>query len=294
MGKSKQDTLVDTQQPSLYDSGLKAITLEEFNRFRDFIYEHAGIFMAPQKQLLVAGRLQKRLRHYGITSYSDYLSLIEDPNNSQERQFLVDLLTTNETYFYREPAHFEFLQTRILPRYKGQPCRVWSAACSSGEEVYTLAMLMANILGLGDWKVVGSDISDRVLAQASTGIYPMERARDLPHDMLSKYCLKGVRSQAGMLLIEPRLKQRVEFLKINLMHPLPHLKSFDVVFLRNVLIYFDGPTKQHVIRHVINAIKPGGYLFTSHVESLHGVTDAVKMIKPSIFLKPDSKNSAKS
>ena len=245
--------------------------------------------MAPQKQLLVAGRLQKRLRHYGLASYTDYLSLIEDPQNGQERQILVDLLTTNETYFYREPAHFEYLRQHILPLQRGRPFRVWSAACSSGEEVYTLAMIMSDVLGMGDWKVLGSDISERVLEQARSGIYPLERARDLPPEQLSAYCLKGVRSQAGFLLIEPRIMQRVQFEKINLMRPLPHLQPFDVVFLRNVLIYFDGPTKQKVVRRVIDAIKPGGYLFTSHVESLHGVTDALQMLKPSVFIKPSRK-----
>jgi chemotaxis protein methyltransferase CheR len=281
---------VDRLPNEVFNNGIRAITPEEFNRFRDLIYQQAGISMAPQKRLLVAGRLQKRLRHHGLTTYTDYLSLLEDPQNSEERQMLVDLLTTNETYFYREPAHFEFLRQHILPLLRGRTVRVWSAACASGEEVYTLAMSVADILGMGDWVVMGSDISERVLEQARSGIYPLERARDLPSQMLSTYCLKGVRTQTGFLLIEPRIKQRVQFQKINLMRPLPYLQPFDVVFLRNVLIYFDGPTKQKVVRRVVDAIKPGGYLFTSHVESLHGVIDTLQMLRPSVFLKPNGRS----
>ena len=261
------------------------ITHEEFNRFRDFIYQHAGIALAPHKQQLVAGRLQKRLRHHRLNSYTQYLKLVEDSQNAKERELMVDLLTTNETYFYREPAHFEFLQRNILPNYRGQPFQIWSAASSSGEEAYTLAMVIAGVLGMGQWEVLGSDISERVLIQARRGIYPMERVRGLPTEMLSKYCLKGVRSQAGYLLIDPRIKQRVSFRGINLMQPLPKLPSFDVEFLRNVLIYCDNLTKQKVVRRIIDVIKPGGYLFTSHVESLHGVTDVLQVVRPSIFRK---------
>lgn len=283
---SQQTKLVDRQQMEAFDPGLQAITLEEFNRFRDFIHQHAGISLAPQKQQLVAGRLQKRLRHYGLKTYTEYLSLIEDLRNSQERQIMVDLLTTNETYFYREPAHFEFLRKNILPIYRGRPFHVWSAASSSGEEAYTLAMVIAGVLGMGDWQVLGSDISETVLEKARSGLFPLDRLRGLPAEMLSKYCLKGVRSQAGYLLIDPRIKQRVRFRNINLMRPLPKLPAFDVVFLRNVLIYFDGPTKQKVVRRVIDPIKPGGHFFTSHVESLHGVTDELQVVRPSIYLKP--------
>ena len=283
---SHQTDLEPRQQMGPFDGGQQIITREEFNRFRDFIYQHAGISLTPNKQQLVVGRLQKRLRHYRLRNYTEYLSLIEDPHNHQERQIMVDLLTTHETYFYREPAHFEFLQKNILPACRGRLFRAWSAASSSGEEAYTLAMVMAGMLGVGEWSVLGSDISETELQQAQTGLYPLDRVRGLPAAMLTKYCLKGVRSQAGYMLIEPGIKQRVQFQRINLMQPLPNLPPFDVVFLRNVLIYFDGPTKRKVVRRVIDAIKPGGYFFTSHVESLHGVTDALQIVKPSIFRKP--------
>lgn len=265
---------------------VRAITDDEFNRFRRFIYDHAGIAMAPQKRHLVAGRLHKRLRHYGHRSYGEYFHFVCGSDGLEERQMLVDLLTTNETYFFREPAHFDFLKQHILPRYRGRSFRAWSAACSSGEEVYTLAMVASEALGQGDWEVHGSDISQKMLRKAGAGLYPMERARDLPQPLLQKYCLKGVRSQAGHLLIDPKLKRRTQFRAANLKQPLANNTRYQVIFLRNVLIYFDVATKRDVVNRVIGALEPGGYFFVSHVESLHGVVDQLEMVKPSVFRKP--------
>ena len=257
-----------------------------FERFRKFIYEKAGINLAPHKRQLVSSRLQKRLRHYGLHSYDAYLDLISQPGQETERQHLLDLLTTNETYFYREPAHFEFLMQNVLPRYRGQTLRAWSAACSSGEEVYTLAMVFAERLGQSDWHILGSDISSRMVAASRQGVYPLDRAKALPREWLSKYCLKGVRAQAGNLLINPKLKQRVAFEERNLKRPREDNKRFEIVFLRNVLIYFDVPTKQLVIDNITRSIQPGGYLIISHVESLQGVNTSLQVVKPSIFRRP--------
>ncbi len=271
------DDFADSVQP---------ITDEEFARFRRFIYEHAGISLSPQKRQLVAGRLHKRLRHYGMRRYGEYFRLVSEPEGQSERQILVDHLTTTETYFFREPAHFDYLSEQVLPHYRGRRLRVWSAACSSGEEVYTLAMLMAETLGHGDWEVHGSDISHRVLEAARTGLYPMERAKGIPPELLNKYCLKGVRSQAGQLLIDSRLKQRTRFRAVNLKTPLSHHTRYQVIFLRNVLIYFDLPTKRDVINRILGVLEPGGLLFLSHTESLRDVADHLETIKPSVFRKP--------
>ncbi|MBK1721343.1 CheR family methyltransferase [Thiocystis violacea] len=257
----------------------------EFERFRRFIHERAGISLAPHKRQMVSARLQRRLRHLGLRSFGQYLDHISEPGHDRERQHLVDLLTTNETYFYRESAHFDFLAQQVLPGYRGRPMRVWSAACASGEEVYTLAMVMAEILGAGEWSILGTDISSRVLDQARRALYPMERAKHLPKAWLGKYCLKGVRSQAGNLLIDPRLKARVRLAQHNLMQPLAQRQSFDLVFLRNVLIYFDLATKQQVIDALIGSIEPGGHLVISHVESLQGIATDLQVVSPSIFRK---------
>ena len=262
---------------------VRPITDEEFNRFRTFIYDHAGIALAPQKRQLVAGRLLKRLNLGGHGSYGDYFDYVMSGADPAERQQMVDCLTTNETYFFREPAHFDLLSTKILPGFRGRTFRAWSAACSSGEEVYTIAMLLAEHLGQGDWEVLGSDISRRVLQTARTGLYPMSRTTGIPAPLLSKYCLKGVRSNAGHLLVDPRLRQRVRFASVNLKEPFRDETLFDVIFLRNVLIYFDMPTKQDIVRRIAQRLRPGGYFFISHVESLQGIQHGLKQVAPSVF-----------
>ncbi|WP_246194681.1 CheR family methyltransferase [Allochromatium palmeri] len=264
----------------------------EFERFRHFIHERAGINLAPHKQQMVSARLQRRLRHLGLRSFDAYLERVFEPDQDHERQHLVDLLTTNETYFYREPAHFEYLREHVLPAYRGLGLQVWSAACSTGEEVYTLAMVLADALGQGDWHILGTDISRRVLDQARQGLYPLERARHLPRAWLERYCLKGVRAQAGNLLIEPKLKSRVKLEQHNLLQPRRDGERFDIVFLRNVLIYFDPPTKQRVIDRLFESLRPGGLLFISHVESLQGIKTPLVMIRPSIFQRPSARRGA--
>ncbi len=269
-----------------YAVGVLPIRDDEFNRIRRFIYEHAGISLAPQKRQLVAGRLHKRVRHYGFKTYAEYFRYVSAKEGEAERQVLVDHLTTNETYFFREPAHFEFLSQTVLPAYRGRSFRAWSAASSSGEEVYTLAMVAAEALGQGDWEIHGSDISQRMLSACRAGLYPLERAKGIPTPLLKKYCLKGVRSQQGSLLMDPKLKQRVRFRYANLKAPLVDQTRYQVIFLRNVLIYFDVETKREVVQRVSSALAPGGYLFVSHVESLHGIVDHLETVKPSIFRRP--------
>jgi chemotaxis protein methyltransferase CheR len=272
---------------SAFEHPAEAIPLDEdsFARFSQFIHERAGISLAPHKRQMVSARLQRRLRHLRLRSFDDYLKHVFEPGQDLERQHLVDLLTTNETYFYREPAHFDYLREHLLPSFRGRPMRVWSAACSSGEEVYTLAMVLAEGLGMGDWQVLGSDISSRMVGVARLGLYPLERAKHLPDAWRGKYCLKGVRTQAGNLLIDPRIKSRVSFEEHNLKRPRSDSRQFDLVFLRNVLIYFDIPTKQLVIDALTRSIRPGGHLFISHVESLHGIATRLTAVRPSIFRK---------
>jgi chemotaxis protein methyltransferase CheR len=198
----------------------------------------------------------------------------------------VDLLTTNETYFFREPNHFEFLKKQVkeLVRYS-EPVRVWSAAGSTGEEAYSIAMVLEDCLQSRPWEIVASDISSRVLERARRAHYPMERARHVPHPYLQKYCLQGQGTQANTLLIERTLRSKVQFRQVNLNAQLPPLGAFDFVFLRNVLIYFNIETKRQVVRRVLSALRPGGWLLISHTESLHDVTDSVQQIAPSVFRK---------
>lgn len=264
---------------------IQAITDKEFDRFRKLIYEKAGISMAPEKKVLVSGRLSKRLRQYGLTSFDQYYQLIHAAEHPKEMQMMVDLLTTNETYFFREPSHFDYLQKEVLPHWKGSQFRVWSAACSTGEEVYTLAMVLAESLKNRAWEVYGSDLSTRVLESCRQAIYPMSRIGPMSDYYLHKYCLKGVRQQEGNFLIDKALRASCTFQQINLMETLPNIGLFDVIFLRNVMIYFDARGKQLVANKLVQHLKPNGLLFISHSESLHGITDKLTMLQPSIYRK---------
>lgn len=256
----------------------------EFVQFQAMIYRVAGIQLSDAKQALVSGRLANRVRQLGQKSFGSYFQkLLQD---SGELQMAVDLLTTNETYFFREPKHFDLLRETILPELRGRAnVRIWSGACSSGEEPYTIAMMLSEVLGTRSWEVLASDISTRVLEAARTGLYPMADAEDIPRDYLIKHCLKGVGANAGSFLIAPAIRERVRFQQVNLNAPLPNLGTFDVIFLRNVMIYFDQTTKREVVQRLINALKPGGWLIVGHAESLNGIAGDMRTIRPSVYRK---------
>ncbi len=263
------------------------ITDQEFAQFQRFIYEAAGISLSSAKKALVGGRLAKRLKQYELGSYADYFRLLASGEAPAEVQTAVDLLTTNETYFFREPKHFDLLREQALAaRGRAQPFRVWSAASSSGEEAYSIAMVLADCLEGTRWEVLGSDISVRVLQRARVGHYSTERAQHIPPAYLRRFCLKGIGAQQGTLLLERSLRARVQFVQVNLNAPLPQLGAFDVIFLRNVMIYFNAETKRQVVGRVLSLLKPGGHFCIGHSESLNDITDAVQPLAPSIYAKP--------
>jgi chemotaxis protein methyltransferase CheR len=262
------------------------ITDEEFAGFQRFIFEEAGISLSSSKKALVGGRLAKRLRQHRLSCYSDYLRLLRCDSASGELQVAIDLLTTNETYFFREPKHFEVLREEALQaRHAGRPLRAWSAACSSGEEAYSIAMVLADAMSEHGWDVLGTDISSRVLERARIGHYALGRAQHIPRDYLRRFCLKGIDAQDGTMLIERGLRQRVQFMHLNLNAPLPQLGSFDVIFLRNVLIYFSAQTKRQVVARVLAQLRPGGLFCIGHSESLHDITRAVVQLSPAVYRK---------
>lgn len=266
------------QGPSLSD--------REFHQIRTLLYDKVGIHLSEAKKSLVIGRLARRITDWNLGSYGAYFDMVSSGRHPEELQIAIDLLTTNETYFFREPKHFDFLRNEVLPAVRpGRGFKVWSAACSSGEEPYSIAMLLADCLAGSAWEVMGSDISTRVLERARAGQYPMDRAKDIPPEYLREYCLKGVRSQEGTFLIDRPLRDRVSFGHVNLNAPLPNLGTFDVVLLRNVLIYFDAETKQQVVRRVASTLKPGGFLLIGHSESLHPLDPALDAVRPSIYRK---------
>ncbi len=266
---------------------MRLISEAEFSRFQDFIYDAAGITLASTKQALVSGRRGKRLTHHGLDSFGDYFRLLSSGEHADEVQMAVDLLTTNETYFFRETKHFDFLRTQALAaRSRGQPFRVWSAASSSGEEAYSIAMVLADCMESTPWEVLGTDISTQVLEQGARALYTMERARHMPADYLRRFCRKGTGDYAGWLLVERALREHVRFAHVNLNVPLPELGRFDIVFLRNVMIYFNEDTKRSVSARVSATIKPGGWFLVGHSETLTGLTDVLEQVAPSIYRKP--------
>ena len=273
---------------ALHHPKFAAVTLQdkEFNQFRELIYRIAGISMSPAKKPLVTSRLAKRLKHYNLPSYGAYFQLITADDGKAELQVAIDLLTTNETHFFREPKHFDFLRQRIVPEQpRGRPLRIWSAACSSGEEPYSIAMLLDDVLGAAPWDIVASDLSTRVLDKARTGLYPLERLPEIPKPYLSAYCLKGTGSQDGTLLIGQPLRERVRFFQHNLTETPPKLGEFDAIFLRNVMIYFDQDTKRQVVARLLPLLRPGGYFLVGHSETLNGLCDDLQPVQPAVYRK---------
>lgn len=266
---------------------MRPITDGEFARFQRFIFDAAGITLSSSKQALVSGRLGKRLAHHQVDSFGEYFQLISSGGHPEEVQMAVDLLTTNETYFFRESKHFEFLRDQALAaRARSEPFRVWSAASSSGEEAYSIAMVLADCMESTAWEVLGTDISTKVLEQGARALYTMERARHLPPDYLRRYCRKGTGDYAGWLLVDRALRERVRFAQVRLNVPLPEIGRFDVVFLRNVMIYFNDDTKRGVAARVCATLKPGGHFLVGHSETLTGLTDGLEQLAPSIYRKP--------
>ncbi|MFI3120782.1 MAG: CheR family methyltransferase [Methylococcaceae bacterium] len=263
------------------------MSADEFGHFRRLIYDHAGIALAPEKKIMVASRLAKRLLHYDLQTYGQYYQLLNKGLHPHEFQLMVNILTTNETYFFREPKHFDFLQQQIIKPWRGDNFRLWSAASSTGEESYSIAMTLAEGLGMRKWEIFGSDVNTEVVETARKGVYLMDRLENMNQRYLDKYCLKGVRSQDGYFRVDEKIRNRVSFDQLNLKTTLPKsLGQFDVIFLRNVLIYFDTETKQDIVQRVISALKPGGYFFISHSETLHRIKTELAMITPSIYQKP--------
>jgi chemotaxis protein methyltransferase CheR len=284
---SKKSAMVTPQpQPEAWGN-IKSISREEFRQFQAWIHEIAGINLAEHKQALVMGRLQSRLRHYQLGSYGDYFRLLTGGKHPGEQQIAIDLLTTNETYFFREPKHFDFLRQLVLPANRGnRTMRIWSAAGSTGEEAYSIAMVLASSMGSGQWDVLASDLSSRVLERAKTGHYAMKQAQDIPPEYLRAYCLKGVGGQDGTFVIDPKIRGHVQFMSINLNETLPQIGEFDVIFIRNVMIYFDVETKRKVIARILKNLKTGGHLIIGHSESLYGVSDQLESVVASIYRKP--------
>jgi chemotaxis protein methyltransferase CheR len=268
----------------------KSLSPAAFKRIQEWLYRTAGILLSAQKETLVVSRLWRRLEVLGVADFDAYLAHVFAPGGEAERAEMLDRLTTNETYFFREPGHFALLKNRILPSLQDRPVRVWCAAASTGEEPYSLAMVLDDQLG-PQWQLTASDICRRALNQARSGLYRMERLDLLPGDYLKRYCRRGTASYEGMLMIDPELRARVSFVQHNLLDAWSGAAEFDVIFLRNVLIYFDQPTRQRVLDNLCAALCPGGWLIIGHCESLSGLDLPLQQQSPSVYRRPPVVNA---
>jgi chemotaxis protein methyltransferase CheR len=263
-------------------SHLPKLSDADFRGLQQMMLQASGIRMAEQKRTLMAGRLMCRLRALDLNSYSAYMQILNDPRELEERRLVIDLLTTNETYFFREPQHFQVLGEWLSQQRR--PLHMWSAASSSGQEAFTMAMVAAQHARSADWSIFASDLSRRVLETARRGTYPMEQADNFPAGWLKRYCQRGVEDSEGLFRMGQELRHRVTFAEVNLMRPLPTgVGPFDVIFLRNVLIYFAQDEKRAITQRLVERLNPGGLLFIGHAESLHGFDLPLRTLRPSVF-----------
>jgi chemotaxis protein methyltransferase CheR len=262
-----------------------SLSVQAFQQLQQLFRAASGIELPSEKRLLVQGRLAKRVHELGLASFDEYCQFINRPNNAAERQTAIDLLTTNETYFFREPSHFEQLRKLLTTRFKDGPLRVWSAACSTGEEAYSIAMTLLDRRPEAKWEIVATDLSERVLEHARLGVFSMQRLEYMPPDFLKRYCMRGTKAYDGTLRVSDEVRKRVTFKHHNLLHDPRALGSFDVIFLRNVLIYFDNEKKVEIVRRVISVLRPNGVLFTGHAEPLMDLAMPIQKVGRALFEK---------
>ena len=257
------------------------LSAEQFREISRTVYEVAGILLPKGKEGLVRARLAKRLRAVGVATYGAYLGRVRDAKSGELAE-MIDALTTNKTNFFREPAHFEFLRRRVLPTLGAGPLRFWSAGCSTGEEPYTLGMVLRDALpdlARRDVRILATDISRRVLTQARAGVYAQGPTSDVAPDVLRRHFTRT----ADGWEIAPAVRALVAFASLNLMGAWPMRGPFQAIFCRNVMIYFDRPTQQTLVQRYYDLLAPGGYLFVGHSESLSALEHGFSYVQPAVY-----------
>lgn len=262
----------------------------EFKKIGQIMYDAVGLSYNDSKKSLIHSRLSPRIQKLGLEGFAEYIEILGDESEAAEFQMAVDLLTTNETYFFREPKHYELLESELIARRSKTPLSIWSAASSFGDEAYSTAMLLSDLQTSGrigaDWTILATDISHRVLLSAKEAVYPHDRLRAVSPERLKRYCLKGDGPSEGQSMVMDKLRQRVQFGQLNLCKPFSGLGPFDMVFLRNVLIYFDAPTKSDVVDRVLATLKPGGLFFLGTAEGRVPCNTPLITVQPGVFRKP--------
>ncbi len=273
---------------------MAAIETTDYEFIRQLVYQHSRINLGPDKVELVCSRLRKRLRSLNLDGFRPYIEFLRSPAGEEEMTDLLDVITTNVTDFFREATQFDFMRDVALPawakvkgRKAGDVFRVWSAACSSGEEPYTLAITLAEFFREHPqyrWEISASDLSTKMLDRAHQGIYRLERIRLPQPEWLRRYFQRGTGPQEGFARVKTELRQNINFLHLNLMqNPYPFHERFQLIFCRNVMIYFDRKTQEQLVPRLRSQMDPTGYLFVGHSESLIGIDPALKVVRPSIY-----------
>jgi chemotaxis protein methyltransferase CheR len=284
---------IPAHSPLALSKPIPDLAAEEFHLFQALVLRESGIHLGAKNRAMLVSRLWRRLRALELNSFSSYYRRVKaDP---QEMVLMLDCICTNETHFFREPAAFECLRKRVFPEWvadadagkRNRTLRIWSAACSTGEESYSLAMMMLTYFApSAGWnvEVLGTDLSTKVLARASAGIWPAEKISGVPVDYQRRFLLKGFGPDKGKIKAADELRQVVRFRRLNLTRePYDVTGPFDLIFCRNVLIYFQWETKIKVVDSLGKYLTPSGYLFLGHAESVHGVADKLQFVAPKVF-----------
>ncbi|MGA2269938.1 MAG: protein-glutamate O-methyltransferase CheR [Bryobacteraceae bacterium] len=274
---------------------VRPLTAREFEQFRRLAYEKFGLDLRSGKESLVSARLGKKIRELNFRSFQEYYRHVTEDRTGEALIAMIDALTTNHTGFFRESAHFEFLRKTILPGLRERDrIAIWSAACSTGEEPYTIAFCLLEELGeaaLAKVRILATDISTRVLASARRATYPAECFDGIPAHRFHRYLLQGEQRWKGWYRVKPEVQAVVEFRRLNLMEQFAHLGLFSVIFCRNVMIYFDKATQQDVANRLAGCLEPGGYLLIGHSESLNSVDHPLRYVQPTIYRKPEASHA---
>jgi chemotaxis protein methyltransferase CheR len=267
----------------------------DYINFSSLIYTKAGINLHEGKKNLLKTRLSKYLRKTRFRSVREYYQYLMNDVTGEELVHLLDIISTNLTYFFREPKHYEFLRNKALPQVlescrslNKQVIRIWSAGCSSGEEAYSIGIVLNEFLDSRERlqiHIFATDISTKVLKKASDGIYEGEKLEKIPYDLRSRYFQRGVNKHSGYFRVKPQLRKLISFERLNLMEPFPTGQTFQIIFCRNVMIYFDKPTQERIVEKFYGALEKGGFFFIGHSESLTNINHTLRYIQPSVYRK---------
>jgi chemotaxis protein methyltransferase CheR len=285
--------MIETRPDEAEGPGLvKPLTAGEFEEIRRLAYDKFGLDLRRGKEELVSARLGRKIRESHCRSFREYYRHVLEDSTGEALIGMIDALATNHTGFLREPSHFEFMKEHVLPVLMSRSTiDIWSAACSTGEEPYTIAFTILEKMLPGDYgrlRILATDISTKALGSARRAVYPAERFADFPAIWMRRFLLRGQGQWKGWYRMKPEVAGSVEFARMNLVEPFSHARRFPLIFCRNVMIYFDKPTQERLVNRLAECLEPGGYLFVGHAESLTGVNHPLQYIRPAIYRKPES------